>query len=255
MTEIEVNIPERVMDEIADNLVILTREIDRRDPEKTAHGFLGGEHGYGAHWDNAVFTMRPYYWGDCTCGHDEREAAWDAANKHRDDCYQSELRGIMAEYDRDSGYAEINRAAFGGDESVMGGMDTQEESPMPGVMVMTMTPRRDKVMDEWRRAHDKRRKFEDEVYAKLCAKHRLSRYGCAVHCTCDYQPNWQAWVKVNGHRDDCELVLPNFRHKASGMAVRWYKYIGRDMGATGAPEDINALVAIFRECIASLPAP
>lgn len=26
--------------------------------------------GYGIHFDNAVFTLRPYYWGDCTCPED-----------------------------------------------------------------------------------------------------------------------------------------------------------------------------------------
>lgn len=41
---------------------------------------------YGS-FDNDVFTVRPYYWGDCTCGHEEREADWDRANKHDASCY------------------------------------------------------------------------------------------------------------------------------------------------------------------------
>lgn len=33
----------------------------------------------------------------------------------------------------------------------------------------------------------------------------------------------------------CPTALPNFRHKASGFEVCWYKYIGRGMEFKGAP--------------------
>lgn len=51
----------------------------------------------------------------------------------------------------------------------------------------------------------------------------------------------------------CCTVLPNFRHHATGLEVRWYKYIGRSMEVTGceAP-DVPALLA---ECIADVGAP
>lgn len=43
--------------------------------------------GYGTEFSNDVFEMNPYYWGDCTCDFDEKEAVWDETNDHRDDCY------------------------------------------------------------------------------------------------------------------------------------------------------------------------
>lgn len=59
------------------SLVVLTEAISKLDEDKVVHGFLGGEFGYGAHWDNDVFQMHPYCWCEqpdcawcygCTCG-------------------------------------------------------------------------------------------------------------------------------------------------------------------------------------------
>lgn len=42
----------------------------------------------------------------------------------------------------------------------------------------------------------------------------------------------------------CPMVLPNFRHKASGFEVEWYKYIGRSMMVRGTPP-VDLLQQIF----------
>jgi hypothetical protein len=47
-------------------LVALTEAIEQLDPERVAHGCLGGSHGYGAHWENEVFMMNPYCWCEQT---------------------------------------------------------------------------------------------------------------------------------------------------------------------------------------------
>jgi hypothetical protein len=49
----------------------------------------------------------------------------------------------------------------------------------------------------------------------------------------------------------CIKVRPNFRHKPSGLTVRWYKYIGRDMEVEGSGD----VAAILAECIADVAAP
>lgn len=59
---IELILPERDMDTLADQLVALTEAIDAVDPDRVAHGFLGGQHGYGGHWNSETFQMRPYCW-------------------------------------------------------------------------------------------------------------------------------------------------------------------------------------------------
>lgn len=55
-------LPERRMGAVADMLVEITAAIDTVDHERTAHGFLGGAHGYGAHWSSDTFQMRPFCW-------------------------------------------------------------------------------------------------------------------------------------------------------------------------------------------------
>jgi hypothetical protein len=44
---------------------------------------------------------------------------------------------------------------------------------------------------------------------------------------------WQEWYERHDHEPDCPTVRPNFRHKASGVEVRWYKYLGRSMEIKG----------------------
>lgn len=141
--------PEMSEDAISDGLRALTKQIGAKSPDVVAHGFLGGEHGYGAHFEDDVFVMRPYYWGECDCGADEREDAFWMENAHSDDCYQTE------------------------------------------------------------------------------------RY-----------------FSTEGHYPICALELPNFRHKASSVEVRWYKYIGRGMEVAGEGD----MVEILRECFDSLEA-
>jgi len=45
-------------------------------------------------FENDVFRMQPYYWGDCDCGYDEKEWQWCEEHKHADACYQIEYRKI-----------------------------------------------------------------------------------------------------------------------------------------------------------------
>jgi hypothetical protein len=40
-------------------------------------------------FENDVFIMRSYYWGDCTCGYDEKSYKWEEDNRHDKDCYQA----------------------------------------------------------------------------------------------------------------------------------------------------------------------
>lgn len=94
MSEIEFIFPAQQGedDQLCHGLVTLTEAIHQIDPDIVSHGFLGGMFGYGARFENDVFTMRPYYWGDCDCGADERSESWFEANPHSKGCYQTKLR-------------------------------------------------------------------------------------------------------------------------------------------------------------------
>lgn len=63
---------------------------------------------YGAHFENEVFSMRPFYWGDCDCGYDSLESQWCDANPHAEDCYYRKAQAIP--YARDSNRDERLKA-------------------------------------------------------------------------------------------------------------------------------------------------
>jgi hypothetical protein len=52
-------------------------------------------------------------------------------------------------------------------------------------------------------------------------------------------------------KHDCPHERPNFLHKASGLEVRWYKYIGRSMEINKSLPR-KELRDIFAECASSL---
>lgn len=53
------------------------------------------------------------------------------------------------------------------------------------------------------------------------------------------------------HESSCRYEMPNFRHKASGLEVRWYKWIGRSMewSTSFGPSRWRD---IFAQCVASV---
>lgn len=95
MNEITIITPE-VADEteaLDFGLVSLTEAIAMLDPERVAHGCLGGAFGYGADYENDVFMMHPYCWCDnvetcpwcygCNCLWDESIKCPWCAGEHR----------------------------------------------------------------------------------------------------------------------------------------------------------------------------
>lgn len=83
-------------------------------------------------------------------------------------------------------------------------------------------------------------KFENDVFV-------MDHDGYEMDCTCpdDLDPE-----RDQDHHADCPFSVPNFRHKASGFSVWWYKYIGRGMDTKNEP--LTNWRAIFDECVASV---
>lgn len=203
---------------------------------------FGDEIQYGDGFANEVFEYRAYYWGDCSCGYDERCEAWHEANPHRPECYQILVRDEVAAYDRSIGYRPYG--------SFLEAFDADSEEVAPGVTVMAMTPRRDPSRDRLDALH---RAFENATYDKWCAHFGLDRhFGCAVHCTCDHRDRWERFASADDHVPTCGIVRPNFLHKPSGLSLKWYKYPLRDsyMSREVSPREWRA---ICRECVESLP--
>lgn len=215
--EVQIVLPQRAddTDPLEHGLITLTEAIAQLDEDAVAHGFLGGEFGYGAQYENSVFVMRPFYWGDCDCGQSDRESWFMERNHHALSCYQVAL----SEAQKAAGLSYIDHA--------INKFIWIENEPKDG-------------------GH-----LQETIYTDLCGRFGVDRHwGAAVHCTCGYEEKWTAYITENGHRPTCAVVLPNFRHHASGLEVRWYKWIGRDMEIV-APKEYD-IQTIFSECLGSL---
>lgn len=220
MGSVEVIFPTKNMDALAVVLERITEALHKRDPDIVAHGILGGSFGYGGDWSSQVFDMRPYYWGDCDCGYMEKEQTWSDEHKHTEDCYRSDFKR----------------------QCVAKGASLHPEFGFV----------------EWPRGWKFERHYniENRIYKALCKKHGFDfdAGGYGNHCTCYHNKAWREWSKKNKHAMTCSVVLPNFKHHASGLEVRWYKYIGRGMETVGSAD----LHSVLAECLADIsncPAP
>ena len=177
--------------------------------------------------------MKSYYWGECDCGWDKFYNEDDFKEKHKRNCYQSLVNKELIEK--------------GWKKDKYGYMNSPEGM-------------------SW----DKMTKIEDKIRKKYCKKFKLSFPGaCAIHCTCGRDKNWKNWYKKKvvefkgksdrldeeglpeAHKDTCSLVLPNFKHKPTGFAISFYKWIGRDMEYNKEISN-NEWSKIFKEVINSL---
>lgn len=62
--QIQVVLPAVSHDEISNGLRELTQAIVKGDPDRHVMGLFGGTFGYGARWDDEVFSMHPFCWCD-----------------------------------------------------------------------------------------------------------------------------------------------------------------------------------------------
>lgn len=211
---IKIITPPTASTDIDMDLVNLTEYLVKKKKVDRIGGFLGGEFGYGCNYKNKVFEMKPYYWGDCDCGWDEFYNEDDFKEKHKDNCYQSLVDKKLVE----NGWVVRDFGSF-------------ETLEAPEKM-------------SWYEVG----KIEDKIRKKYCKKFNLSfPSGCAIHCTCDRDKKLEKFYKEKviefrgksnklddeglpeSHKDSCSLILPNFKHYKSGLEIRWYKWVGRDM--------------------------
>ncbi len=214
MSDLLLVFPEVSEDLVSNMMVAITKKIDQTGSEIAIQGFLGGEHGYGAHYKNDVFEMRPFYWGDCTCEHDDLRSAWENDNDHDKDCYQTLFH-------------EMHFVNYGVDWNF-------DKKPGHGWVKGSVEDACDCV---------------DTLYKQFGIPDGTP--GGYTHCTCMYDINYSNFVKSISHSEECQIDKPNFKHYASGIEVEWYKYIGRGMEYD---EDvtIEQWVDVFKECLGSI---
>lgn len=97
MSEMHIVLPPVSNDEISNGLRHLSGVLGGIHPENQSYGLLGGEDGYGNEYENDIFLMFPFYWGDCLCGHDSAVWEWEELNRHSDTCWTSTYHRITKE--------------------------------------------------------------------------------------------------------------------------------------------------------------
>lgn len=207
---LEVILPQRDMDKLSRHLVELTEAIDAIDPALVAHGVFGGEHGYGGHWDSAVFMMRPFCWCD------------------RDDCRWCSDEACGCDYPAPLYF--FDKKTVSSDEYWRA--NERILAPLPWDVAKPGTSK----YAEAQRAFD----------ASIVERDRRLKtiYPAIVH-TCE--PRGMMADRPEGLSYKPSQSAPNFWHKPSGLKVWWYKYIGRDQEVVGpATPDISN---IFAECL------
>jgi hypothetical protein len=214
---VQVFIPAGATTDMELGLVRITEAIHALSPDDVAHGCLGGEFGYGAYWSNDVFEMRPYYWGECTC---DFEAQYGIP--HQD---------FINTLEHERGCYQVALRAAQLDAGVHYSLESRRDL-----------------------GYQEIQKREKVIYRRLTRKYGLSKYGCAVHCTCSWDSRldeWEAAHPAPQHAESCEVDKPNFLHRPSGLRIEWYKWIGRSMEMNFEPTP-DQWASIEKECLESL---
>lgn len=204
---------------------------------------------YHCKFENAVFRVFPYYWGDCTCGFDAKCMQWYATHRHGPACYQTELIRQTALLDGRIGYRSPETLS---DLFDVGEPQAIVEGGKTIATVVAMTATKDSV--ERRELYSVRDREMNKLYRALCDGFGITwndGQGSAVHCTCSYGREWDQWIDENAHDPACLLVIPNFQHKPSDYRLKWYKHPLRDSYANRAAT-VEELRKMVDDCVASL---
>lgn len=188
--------PAREDDALSVALRLLTHQLMATGHGDGASGGLfGGQFGYGVDFENAVFEMhraRADY--DCTC---------EAENPvHADTCARVTQREAWRRA----------RLQYASETKT----DADREAEIASSIERGM-PRNMAILGACSYQVDFNKLIEYDT-----------RYPFPA-CSCGAL---EAFVPSDRHAADCQRTIadkPNFLHKPTGLSVRWYKYIGRDM--------------------------
>src|SRR3990172_1059388 len=197
---------------------------------------------YGAEFENDIFSVFPYYWGNCTCGYDTKDDQWSEENEHELQCYQSVLKNAQSEWLVKNPEPEAQM------------FNTNYEEIANGVTFISSEPARSPSADMWRKWYSKKQKAEAKIYDRLCAEFGVDRKNDYVaHCICNYNERRQRFCEENDHDKNCPIVRPNFLYKPNGFSIQWYKYPLRDsyMSQNITLDDFRKIVS---KCVESCAA-
>ncbi len=176
-------------DALESGLVRLTEAIALHNEEAVAHGFLGGEFGYGADYENDTFMMHHFCW----CDRDD--CPWCGGCT----CHSSSQTYVDGKAVTDDELMTWNRQLLGA---------------MPHDVAKHGTPEYDAYDAAWEKRVAERDRRTTVIYSAV-------HHTCATHA--------MMMDRTEGTDAGFPQTAPNFWHKRSGLRVWWYKWIGRDM--------------------------
>lgn len=146
--------------------------------------------GHPKEFENDVFRIFPYYWGECTCGWDDLDNGHEKLEKieHNSNCIYHEY--MKCAYDEDKLRQHNDMLILLKSVYEKRGLSTEGDDWWNGCGVIC------------------------DCDFDIRYQNILSEY-CEIFGN-DY------------HKDDCKLVIPNFTYKSTGFTINWYKYPMRD---------------------------
>jgi hypothetical protein len=224
---------------------------------------------YGVEFENDVFSVMPYWWGDCTCGKD--------CPIHDDNCavvlygklLEKKRMGYASGKPGENGFAELDiEKLFEFDKNnpfpkcTCGAQEKYDELENARIEFCGDDHSPECYIKEYEKiegieTYENREWFHENKLKPLYKKHGFNTdkkdwyFGCAVRCDCGYFDKCDEWELLHPHDKNCKLVKPNFEYKPTGFELQWYKYPLRD-SYMNQKITVAQFNQIIEKCIESL---
>ncbi|MDP9162140.1 MAG: hypothetical protein M3O09_18185 [Acidobacteriota bacterium] len=202
---------------------------------------------YGADYeDDTILLRRDNQHPDCTCSYEPNEKAWLEANPHSEKCFVTIAGKVVKELEEKHPLPPCKMFYEMDDVDAAQFVQFWHNGPGPTAEQLERQKAKKAAHAAEHEAYSKASKVRREAVTaaicKLAAEHgqlgkdkieeRFADWVWEYRCTCGRSKLHGEWQHSNEHVRPCEIWWcgqPNFMHKPSGLEVRWYKYIGRDM--------------------------
>jgi hypothetical protein len=179
---------------------------------------------------------------DCSCIYASKEEKWLAKNPHSKSCFVLDAGRAVAKVERQNPLPEFSLITAVDDHDVASFVQFWQGGAGPTKEQVAAKKARERRREKDRKAWSAARRVQEEAVKAtvlaLAARHNVAidkRYAdweWKYKCNCGQAKRRREWERQHTHIKPCPvwwMGQPNFLHKPTGIEIRWYKYIGRDM--------------------------
>jgi hypothetical protein len=212
---------------------------------------------YGTDYEDDIISihhdLQDYY---CQCDYEPQEKAWLAANPHTSECFVTVVGALVQNVEAEHPVPEFNLFYEMDDVDATEFVQFWHGGPEPTEEQKARKKAKQEAHESARRAYFKASDIRSKAVAKAVQAKTLKydpEWSWKYHCNCGHSAAHDEWQKRHEHVKPCDHWWggqPNFLHKPSGVEVRWYKYIGRDMEVKPNPipaESWKQIVSLVSE--------